>query len=237
MRSGPRGRARRSGSSRRWARSTPVTARSSRPRGRSAISSSRASSSTRRSSRSRATWTPTRPISRPISRGPRRPASTSSSPPRAEEFYPPGFATWVEPEGAAAGLEGEARPGPLSRRRDRLPEAVHDRPARHRLLRPQGRAAGRGRQAARPRPEPRARDPGRPHRPRRRRPRSLVSQRPPLSGGAPPGARDPARPRNPRPGQRPPASSTRPASSPTTSPWPTSTGRRSPSRRVSARPA
>jgi pantoate--beta-alanine ligase len=31
--------------------------------------------------------------------------------PTREELYPPGFATWVEPEGAAVGLEGEARPG------------------------------------------------------------------------------------------------------------------------------
>jgi pantoate--beta-alanine ligase len=31
--------------------------------------------------------------------------------PSLEEFYPPGFATWVVPEGAAAGLEAEARPG------------------------------------------------------------------------------------------------------------------------------
>ena len=31
--------------------------------------------------------------------------------PAVEEFYPAGFATWVEPEGAAVGLEGEARPG------------------------------------------------------------------------------------------------------------------------------
>jgi pantoate--beta-alanine ligase len=31
--------------------------------------------------------------------------------PPIEEFYPPGFATWVEPEGAALGLEGETRPG------------------------------------------------------------------------------------------------------------------------------
>jgi pantoate--beta-alanine ligase len=31
--------------------------------------------------------------------------------PSHEELYPPGFATWVVPEGAAAGLEGEARPG------------------------------------------------------------------------------------------------------------------------------
>lgn len=31
--------------------------------------------------------------------------------PGAEELYPPGFATWVEPGGAADGLEGEYRPG------------------------------------------------------------------------------------------------------------------------------
>jgi pantoate--beta-alanine ligase len=31
--------------------------------------------------------------------------------PSPEDFYPAGFATWVEPEGAALGLEGEARPG------------------------------------------------------------------------------------------------------------------------------
>jgi pantoate--beta-alanine ligase len=31
--------------------------------------------------------------------------------PPLEEFYPPGFATWVDPEGAALGLEGDARPG------------------------------------------------------------------------------------------------------------------------------
>ncbi|HZO98062.1 MAG TPA: pantoate--beta-alanine ligase [Gaiellaceae bacterium] len=31
--------------------------------------------------------------------------------PAAEELYPPGFATWVVPAGAAEGLEGEHRPG------------------------------------------------------------------------------------------------------------------------------
>jgi len=31
--------------------------------------------------------------------------------PAAEELYPAGFATWVEPEGAAFGLEGDHRPG------------------------------------------------------------------------------------------------------------------------------
>jgi pantoate--beta-alanine ligase len=31
--------------------------------------------------------------------------------PDADEIYPPGFATWVVPEGVALGLEGEYRPG------------------------------------------------------------------------------------------------------------------------------
>ena len=31
--------------------------------------------------------------------------------PEPAEMYPPGFATWVEPEGVALGLEGAARPG------------------------------------------------------------------------------------------------------------------------------
>ncbi len=31
--------------------------------------------------------------------------------PAADEIYPPGFATWVDVEGAAIGLEGEHRPG------------------------------------------------------------------------------------------------------------------------------
>jgi pantoate--beta-alanine ligase len=31
--------------------------------------------------------------------------------PSAGELYPPGFATWIEPGGAAVGLEGEHRPG------------------------------------------------------------------------------------------------------------------------------
>jgi pantoate--beta-alanine ligase len=31
--------------------------------------------------------------------------------PTTEEMYPPGFATWIEPGGAAEGLEGEHRPG------------------------------------------------------------------------------------------------------------------------------
>ena len=40
-------------------------------------------------------------------------------------MYPPGFQTWVDVERLALELEGAFRPGPLPRRRDRLPEALH----------------------------------------------------------------------------------------------------------------
>ena len=39
---------------------------------------------------------------------------------------------------------GELPAGPFPRSRDGLPQALHDRPPRPRLLRPEGRAAGRG---------------------------------------------------------------------------------------------
>ena len=147
--------------------------------------------------------------------------------PAAGELYPPGFATWVEPGGRRRRPRGRAPARPLPRRRDRLREALQHRPARRRLLRPQGRAAGRGRQAGRPRPEPRARDPRRPDRPRRRRPRALVPQRPPLRRRARARARDPARARD----RATPTARARvlaaAGSSPTTSRSPTSTAPRS----------
>ena len=171
--------------------------------GRSATRSSRASSSTRRSSATR----PTSP------RYPRDLAADERAAeaagvdllfaPPADELYPPGFATWVVPGGRRGRPRGRGTARPLPRRRDRLPEALHDRPAGRRLLRPQGRPAGRGREAARPRPEPRARDPRRPDRPRRRRARALVAQRPALARGAAAGARDPARARDARSRPRP----------------------------------
>ena len=207
------------------------------PRGArpTATCSSPASSSTRRSSRRPPTSTPTR-------------ATSSATPalaeaegvdvlfaPSADEMYPPGFATWVEPAGAAEGLESEHRPRPLPRRRDRLPEALQHRPAGDRVVRPQGRAAGRRAQAARPRPQ-------------RRRSRSASSTRcatttasrsrratcclSPVERDA--GARDPARSRDPRRRHAPAPSSPRPASSPTTSTSPTSTAPPSPSQRASA---
>ena len=77
----------------------------------SATSSSRASSSTRRSS-------PTRPTSKPIRAtcarderiAPRRGVDVLFAP-AAEELYPPGFATWVEPSGAARASRASAAPG------------------------------------------------------------------------------------------------------------------------------
>jgi len=45
----------------------------------------------------------------------RRPVSTYSSPRPADEMYPPGFATWLEPEGHRTGLEETHRPGPIFR--------------------------------------------------------------------------------------------------------------------------
>ena len=50
--------------------------------------------------------------------------------------------------GALAAARGRGAARPLPRRRDGLPEALQHRPARPRLLRPEGRAAGRGRRAA-----------------------------------------------------------------------------------------
>ena len=76
-----------------------------------ATRSSRASSSTRRSSATR----PTSPRTRAIST---RDAAIAEEDgvdvlfaPDAAEMYPPGFATWVVPEGVAEGLEGAHRPG------------------------------------------------------------------------------------------------------------------------------
>ena len=117
--------------------------------------------------------------------------------PSVEEMYPPGFATWVEPDGAAAGLEVGAPARAFSRRRDRVSQAVQHHPPADRLVRAQGRAAGRGLEAARPRPRPRGRDTRRRDGARRRRPRALVAERAADSGRArrsPPRSRARSRP-------------------------------------------
>ena len=138
--------------------------------------------------------------------------------PDARELYPDGFATWVEPE--RTGAEGDGAARPLPRRRDRLPQALQHRPPRARVLRPEGRAAGRRDPPARPRPQRPARDPRRADRARRRRPRALVPQRPPLGGGARARARPAAR--APRSRRRTPIPSPPPAPPSTASPPTTS---------------
>ena len=62
--------------------------------------------------------------------------------PSAEVMYPKGFGTWVEVEDT--GGEGDGTTGSLSRRGDRLSEAVQHRAPGRRVLRPEGRTADRG---------------------------------------------------------------------------------------------
>ena len=62
--------------------------------------------------------------------------------PSVDEMYPPGFQTLGRRRGGVARARGRRAAGSLPRRRDRLPEAVRDRPAGARVLRPEGRAAG-----------------------------------------------------------------------------------------------
>ena len=76
--------------------------------------------------------------------------------PSAEEMYPPGFQTWVEVTELGAILEGAHRPGHFRGVATvvlKLFTIVRPTPC---LLRPEGRAAGRGHPA--PDPRPRARD-------------------------------------------------------------------------------
>ena len=105
---------------------------------------------------------PRRPRARPHAR--RRGRRRSRLRPSGRRVLPARLRDLGRAGGRGARARRRVPAGPLPRGRDGLPEAVHDRPAGCRLLRPQGRPAGRGREAARPRPRPRARDP------RRRRP-------------------------------------------------------------------
>ena len=50
--------------------------------------------------------------------------------PSRDEMYPPGFQTWVDVTELGSILEGRFRPGPLPRRGDGRPQALHDRPSR-----------------------------------------------------------------------------------------------------------
>ena len=156
----------RSGSCRRWAPSTPATGRCSRPPAARTRPWSRASLNPAQfAEQSDLDAYPSdlaadaRARRRRRRRSRLRPGARGALPGRVRDLGRAGGC------GARPRRRGPARAFP--RRRHRLPEAVHARPARSRLLRAQGRPAGRGRQAARPRLQPRARDPRRTDRTRR----------------------------------------------------------------------
>ena len=63
--------------------------------------------------------------------------------PSREEMYPPGFQTWVEVTELGAILEGRFRPGHFRGVATVVLKLFHDRAADARVLRAEGRAAGR----------------------------------------------------------------------------------------------
>ena len=79
--------------------------------------------------------------------------------PSAEEMYPPGFQTWVDVTELGSILEGRFRPGHFRGVATVVLKLLHDRPPHARVLRPEGRAAGRGdpKDDSRPRARGRAR--------------------------------------------------------------------------------
>ena len=101
--------------------------------------------------------------------------------PPVSEVYPDGFATTVSRRRARRGPGGRrARPRALRRRLHRRLQAAEHRLAGRRVLRPEGRAAGRGGQADGARPRHAEQDRGDADRARAGRPRALLAQRPPL---------------------------------------------------------
>ena len=132
----------RSGSCRRWARSTTGHLSLFAGAAPSATSSLLACSSTPPSS------IKARIGALPARRGARRCEIAEERRRRAlrpgrGRDVPAGFATWVEVGRARARLEGTVPSRPLPRGRNRLPEALQHRPPAPRVLRPEGCAAGR----------------------------------------------------------------------------------------------
>ena len=116
--------------------------------------------------------------------------------PSADEMYPPGFQTWVEVTELGSILEGAHRPGHFRGVATVVLKLFTIVRPDARLLRPEGRPAGRGHPAADPRPRARDRAPRPPHRPRRRRSRAVLAQRSAVAGAsASARSRSPARSR------------------------------------------
>ncbi len=101
--------------------------------------------------------------------------------PPVEEVYPEGFSTDVEVEGSLTDGPRRrplpARPRALPRRHHRRRQALQHRPARRRLLRPEGRPAGGGDPPHGPRPRHPGADRGAADRARGRRPGDELAQR------------------------------------------------------------
>ena len=131
--------------------------------------------------RSPTTSRATRATRRAISRSHETRASTSSSRRRADEMYPPGFQTWVDVTELGSILEGRFRPGHFRGVATIVLKLFTIVRPDARVLRPEGRAAGRGDPDDDPRPRARGRAPRPADRSRRRRPRALVAQRAPLA--------------------------------------------------------
>ena len=226
-----------SASCRRWARCTPATRRSSRA---ARAESRRARREPLRQPRAvRATPSDLAAYPRDFERdaaiaegrGRRRPLRAA----RTTRCTRPASRPGSSPRASPIGLEGAAPAGPLPRRRDRVPEALQHRPPAARLVRAQGRAAGRRAEAARARPEPRRRDPRR----RRRCATTTASRCRRATRASRPSEREQAlaipRALATRDRRQARAVLAPPASSPTTSRSPTSTAPPSPSPRASAR--
>ncbi len=152
--------------------------------------------------------------------------------PAPQALYPPGFQTWVDVTELGAVLEGQFRPGHFRGVATICLKLFNLVRPRARLLRPEGRAAGRRAPADDPGPRPGGGAAGAPDRARLRRARALVPEHAPDRGGAR-GALSPS------PAPSPPATATPPsrrstASTSTTSRCSRSTRPSSPARSASA---
>ena len=104
--------------------------------------------------------------------------------PSADEMYPRRLPDLGRRDRARIDPRGRVPPRPLPGSGDDRPQAHLDRPPDPRLLRAEGRTAGRGDSPHDPGSRARRRAPRPPHGPRRGRARALLAQRPPLRRGA-----------------------------------------------------